>query len=222
MVLVKPENLSALSTASEKAAALTYLKGNYNWPKSIQFEDKESYNLSFVMNNNSGTIAMNVLKPTGEYTSEHCGTAYLDALVMVDMTEAQRTSLVSKAAEAALQEHITTKKNFIAAQMQAIQVVLYLGRKVAEAGSDPNDFIMESFMNPNNTDYDYRVRCKKCNHHQTQILCDWSKDYDLGGLVRSVLDFTKDHRHGPTPVPSVEPVAAVVEYPKGYRKFREV
>ena len=109
------------STAADKAAALTYMKSNYNWPKSIQFEDKESYNLSFVMNNNSGTIAMNVLKQTGECTSEHCGTAYLNALVMVDMTEAQRTSLVSKAAEAALQEHITTKKKFLNSQIESLK-----------------------------------------------------------------------------------------------------
>jgi hypothetical protein len=51
-------------------------------------------------------------------------------------------------------------------------------------------------------------------------------DFEEKGYVdnskQAVLEFTNDHRHGPTPVPSVEPVAAVVEYPKGYRKFREV
>lgn len=111
------------STAADKAAALTYLKSNYNWPKSIQFgsgENSTSYNLTFVTNNSTGTITMNVLKQVGELTSEHCGTAFLDALIMVDLSDEQRTELVSKAAELSIQDHIEKKKKFILMQMQAL------------------------------------------------------------------------------------------------------
>ena len=98
----------------------------------------------------------------------------------------------------------------------------YLERVITEQGAGPDNFSLQTFINPNDTDINYSIRCHKCNNQVTRILCDWSKDYDLDGLMKSVLEFTNDHRHGPTPVPSVEPVAAVVEYPNGYRKFREV
>ena len=133
MVLVKPENLSTLTTAADKAAALTYLKSNYNWPKSIQFgsgTDSTSYDLTFVTNNSSGTITLNILKKVGEFTNENCGTAFLDALVMLDMTEAERTELVSKAAELAIQDHINNKKKFIQQQMAALQGEPKVGEKL--------------------------------------------------------------------------------------------
>jgi hypothetical protein len=112
------------TTAADKAAALTFLKINYNWPKSVQFgtgEDASVYTLNFVMNNNTGTIGMNVLKPTGEFTNEHCGVAYLDATAMVEMSDEGRNTLVTESAEAVVAEHLDSKKKFIKAQMAAIE-----------------------------------------------------------------------------------------------------
>jgi rubrerythrin/RNase P subunit RPR2 len=113
------------STAADKAAALTYLKINYNWPKSVQFgsgEDASNYALSFVTNQTNGTIAMNVIKTFKDMTSEHYGTAYLDAMIMANMNESERTELVSSATSLVIGDHIKSKKAFIESQMQAIKM----------------------------------------------------------------------------------------------------
>jgi RNase P subunit RPR2 len=113
------------STAADKAAALTFLKINYNWPKSVQFgsgEDASNYALSFVTNQTNGTIAMNVIKTFKDMTSEHYGTAYLDAMIMANMNESERTELVSSAASLVIDDHIKSKKAFIESQMQAIKM----------------------------------------------------------------------------------------------------
>lgn len=113
------------TTVADKAAALTYLNINYKWPKTIDFKGEDgwssTYRLSFVMKNSAGTICMNVLKPTGEYTNEHCGTSFLDAGKMVDMDDAGRSSLIITAAETALKEHIAHKKAFLKSQIEAVQ-----------------------------------------------------------------------------------------------------
>jgi hypothetical protein len=49
-------------------------------------------------------------------------------------------------------------------------------------------------------------------------------DYNLDTLLDRVVRFIKNHQHGPQPVLDVAGSfpPALVEYPKGYRKFREV
>jgi hypothetical protein len=101
-------------------------------------------------------------------------------------------------------------------------VLRQLENVVKDDGGSPSNFVLEVSMTPDMSEDKYRMICCHCKVYLEQVLCDWSRNYDLDSLIKTMLQFSKDHRHGPTPVPSVEPVAAVVEYLKGYRKFREV
>lgn len=103
-------------------------------------------------------------------------------------------------------------------------IIMYLEKKIQENHGEPARFLLETLKNPNNVEDDYRITCGVCQHSQTRVICDWSKDYDLDGLVSSVLDFTNKHHHRVEPVMDIAGSfpPALVEYLKGYRKFREV
>jgi rubrerythrin len=117
-VVSKP---STSTTVADKAAALTFLKMNYPWPKSIQFGEGDTiYNLSFVTNSNTGNIALNMLKPNPDLSVEHCGTAFIDAVVLAGLTDHGRTELIVKAAEHAIKAHIEAKTQFLQQQVDAI------------------------------------------------------------------------------------------------------
>lgn len=101
-------------------------------------------------------------------------------------------------------------------------VLLYLENLIKEQGADPNNFVLDSYAKDDQPGEYLRLYCKLCNQCHEYTPCDWNRNDIVDRLSKVVLQFSNDHRHGPMPVPSVEPVAAVVEYPKGYRKFREV
>lgn len=98
-----------LTTAADTAAALTYLKSNYEFPKTFQDgsgPDAIVYRLVPVMNYSTGRIRLTVMKVlSGPVEQEYVGEATIDVLAMAQMSsDQQRMEYVCKVVAAVIVE----------------------------------------------------------------------------------------------------------------------
>lgn len=73
---------------------------------------------------------------------------------------------------------------------------LYIRKMVDESGSSENIVLVE--MPPEVgtlSEVKYRIACKECKMFVEQVAVDWSVNFDLDSLIKTVIQFSQDHRH---------------------------
>lgn len=103
--------------------------------------------------------------------------------------------------------------------------VLQILRRAADDNSLSLDGIeLNTYKTPSALGDHYHVRCSTCDQSESRAVRDGSPDFSLDRLLSRVVQFVKNHQHGPQPVLDIAGSfpPALTEYPKGYRKFREV